>query len=99
MDFISAVLLGALNVPVLLISCRLFRRSFFKEEPDFWRSLLAWSFDPQGFFDQHYRRYHYAVLFISAAFAACIALVFLEYEGAHRLMEYVRSVSVLARLP
>ena len=91
MDFISAVLLGALNVPLFLFLCRLFQRAFFREHRDFWRSLLAWSFDPHAFFDKDSRHNHLAVLFLSLSAACCVLLVLFEYELAYRFVDSLRT--------
>jgi hypothetical protein len=91
MDFISAVLLGALNVPVFVFFCRLFRRVFFRDRAEFWRSLLAWSFDPHAFFDKDSRHNHLAVLFVSLSAASCVLLVFCEYELAYRFVDGLRA--------
>ncbi|MGA3174643.1 MAG: hypothetical protein ABSE25_09510 [Syntrophorhabdales bacterium] len=91
MDLLSAVLLGALNVPVFLFFCRLFQKAFFRKHRDFWRSLLAWSFDPHGFFDRESRHNHLAVLFLSLSAACCVFLVLVEYELAYRFVDSLRS--------
>ncbi|OPY65431.1 MAG: hypothetical protein A4E57_03198 [Syntrophorhabdaceae bacterium PtaU1.Bin034] len=91
MDIVSAILLGALNVPLFVFLCKLFQRSFFPDKHDFWKSLLAWSFDPHAFLDKEYKHNHLAVLFLSLCIACCIILIFLEYEGAYRLVESIRA--------
>ncbi len=90
MDSISAMLLGVLNVPVFLLFCRFVRRVFFRDRPDFWRALLAWSFDPHAFFDKDSRHNHLAVLFVSISAACCVLLVFVEYEMACRFVDALR---------
>ncbi len=91
MDIVSIILLGVLNVPVLLIFCRLFRKVFFRNHEDFWRSLLAWSFDPHAFFDKESRHNHLAVLLLSISLACCVFLVFFEYEVAYRFVDALKA--------
>ena len=91
MDTLSAMLLAALNVPVFVFFCRLFQRTFFREHRDFWRSLLAWSFDPHGFFDKNARHNNLAVLFLSLSAACCVLLVLAEYELAYRFVDSLRT--------
>ena len=101
MDAVSAILLGALNVPIFLFFCRLFRKVFFSEHRDFWPSLLAWSFDPNGFFDRDSRHNHLAVLFLSLSAACCVLLVVVEYELVYRLVDSLRAfqpIRALSRL-
>ncbi len=98
MDIISIMLLGALNVPLFMFSCRLFHRTFYKDKSDFWKSLLAWSFDPHAFLDKEYKHNHFAVLFLSVAVCCCIALVLVEYELAYRLVDAVRPYQPLRLL-
>ncbi len=95
MDIVSIILLGALNVPLLVFSCRLFRRTFYRDKHDFWQSLLAWSFDPHAFLDKEYKHNHFAVLFLSVAVCSCIVLVLVEYELASRLVDAVRAYGPL----
>ncbi len=90
MDTISAILLGVLNIPLFLLFCRLFQRAFFRDRPDFWRSLLAWSFDPHAFFDKDSRCNHLAVLFLSMSVACCVLLAFVEYDVACRCVDAIR---------
>ena len=90
MDIISAILLGVLNIPLFLLFCRLFRRVFFGDRQDFWRSLLAWSFDPHAFFDKESRHNHLAVLFLSMSVACCVFLAFFEYDVACRFVDALR---------
>ncbi len=91
MDFVSIILLGALNVPVLLFFCRLFRRAFFGNRQDFWKELLDWSFDPHGFFDKERRHNHVAVLFLALSVTCCVLLMLLEYDLAYRLVDGLRA--------
>lgn len=91
MDSISAILLGALNTPLFLFFCRLFRRVFFKDRQDFWKSLLAWSFDPHAFFDKDSRHNHLAVLFLSVSVACCVFLAFFEYNVACRFIDAIKA--------
>ncbi|MGD0230092.1 MAG: hypothetical protein ABSC19_07020 [Syntrophorhabdales bacterium] len=90
MDFISAILLGVLNVPLFLLFCRLFQRAFFRDRSDFWRSLLAWSFDPHAFFDKESWHNHVAVAFLSLSAACCVFLVLFEYDLACRFVDTLR---------
>jgi hypothetical protein len=98
MDFVSIILLGALNIPVFVFFCRLFQRIFFKRHPDFWRSLLSWSFDFSAFFDKAYKHNHFAVLLLSVTMATCIILVLVEYELAYRLVDSIRGYAPLRLL-
>ena len=93
MDTLSAILLAALNIPVFLLFCRLFQKVLFRKHPDFWRSLLAWSFDPHAFFDKDSRHNHLAVLFLSLSAACCVLLVLAEYELACRFVDSLRTNS------
>lgn len=95
MDFTSAILLGALNIPIFVFLCRLFQRVFFKKHQDFWRSLLTWSFDLHAFFDKTYKHNHFAVLLLSMTTAVCVLLVFAEYELACRLVDSIRDYEPL----
>lgn len=90
MDIISVILLGALNTPVLLFCCSTIQRRLSREREDFWRSLLAWSFDPHAFFDKDSRHNHLAVLFLSLSVVCCIVLILLEYELAYKLVDAFR---------
>lgn len=100
MDKISAFLLSALNVPLFLFFCRLFQKSFFRHHHDFWRSLLAWSFDPHAFFDKDSRHNHLAVLFVAVSLACCVLFVFLEYDLACKAVDAFKAhqPSILAFL-
>ena len=91
MDTLSAILLAALNVPLFVFFCRLFQRAFFRERHDFWRSFLAWSFDPHAFFDRESRHNHLAVLLLSVSAACCVLLVLVEYDLACRLVDSLRT--------
>ncbi len=95
MDFLSAVLLGALNIPILVSSCRWFQRTLHNEKENFWGSLLSWSFDPYAFFDKEHKHNHAAVLFISLTAACCALLIPLEYEAATILIDAVRGADSL----
>jgi Trk-type K+ transport system membrane component len=90
MDFVSVILLGALNTPVLILFCRTIQKKLSKDGDNFWRSLLAWSFDPHAFFDKDSRHNHLAVLFLSISVACCVLLMLLEYELAYRVVESVK---------
>jgi hypothetical protein len=98
MDTLSAILLAALNVPVFVLFCRLFQRAFFRQHHDFWRSLLAWSFDPHAFFDKDCRHNHLAVLFLSLSAACCVLLVLVEYELAYKFVDSLRTLRPLQAL-
>jgi len=91
MDFVSIILLGALNAPLLVFVCRLYQRTFFKDKQDFWKSLLSWSFDIHAFFDKEYRHNHVTVLFLSLSIGCCVLLMLLEYEVAYQLVDGVRT--------
>ena len=91
MDFVSIILLGVLNIPVLLFCCSTIQKRLSGEEKDFWRSLLAWSFDPHAFFDKDSRHNHLAVLFLSLSVVCCIVLILLEYELAYRFVDAIRN--------
>jgi hypothetical protein len=91
MDFVSIVLLGALNVPLLIFVCRLYQRAFFNDKQDFWKSLLTWSFDLHAFLDKEHRHNHVTVLFLSLSVACCILLMLLEYELAYQLVDGLRT--------
>lgn len=90
MDIISIVLLGALNIPVLIFFCRLLRKRFFGDKEDFWRSLLAWSFDPHAFFDKDSKHNHLAVLLLSLSVVCCVVLMLVEYELAYKFVDTLR---------
>jgi hypothetical protein len=98
MDFLSAILLALLNVPVFLLFCGLFRRTFAKDRHDFWKSLLAWSFDPHAFFEKGSLPNHLAVAFLSLSVVCCVLLVLCEYEWACRLVDGLRAFQPLRLL-
>ncbi len=95
MDIISIILLGALNVPLFVFCCRLFHRTFYRDKHDFWKSLLAWSFDPHAFLDKEYKHNHFAVLFLSVTVCCCVVLVLVEYELAYRFVDALRGYAPL----
>lgn len=96
MDIVSIILLGALNIPLLMLFCGIIRKRLDKHrEEHFWRSLLAWSFDPHAFFDKEYRHNHLTVLLLSVSVACCIVLMLVEYELAYRFVDNLRAYQPL----
>ncbi len=90
MDAVSIILLVILNIPILVIMCRWFQRTFHQDKENFWGSLLSWSFDPYAFFDQEYKHNHLAVLFVSMSAACCGLLIPMEYEAASRVVDLLK---------
>ncbi len=93
MDIVSLILLAVLNVPVLIFFCRIIQKRLSarsKDNDNFWRSLLAWSFDPHAFFDKDSRHNHLAVLFLSVSVACCVVLILVEYELAYKFVDALR---------